>query len=406
MTTSDATPATVALDQDHRQTSVERLFQPISVGAYCLPHRIVMAPLTRSRAAQPGNVPSLLNAAYYAQRATAALIVSEATQVSMQGQGYAWTPGIHSREQTEGWRLVAGAVHAARGLIFMQLWHVGRISHPAVQPDRMLPVAPSAVRPTGQAFIENDRGEGELVPFITPRALETEEIPYVVAQYERGANNALRAGLDGIEIHGANGYLIDQFINSKTNKRIDQYGGNADNRARFLMEVLDAVCPVWGSERVGVRLSPLSTFNDISDDDPETTFGTIAEKLNNYRLAYLHIVNPAKDDLEANRPPTPRAMRMLRLIREKYKGLLMIAGGFDRETAEDWLDHGLADLIAFGRKYPANPDLPQRLRLRALLNRDDPTTYYGGGDKGYTDYPTLSQLRGEQPKPCVDERWR
>ena len=406
MSVSNTLDAPVPASENRTQSATERLFDPIKIGPYCLPHRIVMAPLTRSRARQPGNVPGLLNASYYAQRASAALIISEATQVSMQGQGYAWTPGIHSREQVEGWRLVAGAVHAAGGLIFMQLWHVGRISHPALQPDRMLPVAPSAIKPRGEAFIENERGEGELVPFVTPRSLETVEIPYVVAQYERGANNALHAGLDGVEVHAANGYLIDQFINSTTNKRTDQYGGGAENRARFLLEVIEAVTAVWGPERVGVRLSPLGSFNDIGDDDPETTFATIAEKLNDYRLAYLHLVNPATTDLEADRDPNPRALRMVELMREKYRGILMIAGGFDRETAEEWLREGRADLIAFGRKFIANPDLPKRLRDRSRLNRDDPTTYYGGGDKGYTDYPTLAQQRGEAPPPCVDERWR
>lgn len=407
MSSSSTMDAPAAARVDRTQSSFDHLFSPTRIGPFCLPHRIVMAPLTRSRARQPGNVPSILNASYYAQRASAALIISEATQVSMQGQGYAWTPGIHSRAQIEGWRLVAGAVHAAEGRIFMQLWHVGRISHPALQPDRMLPVAPSAIRPSGEAFIENERGEGALAPFVTPRALETVEIPYVVAQYERGANNALHAGLDGVEVHAANGYLIDQFINSSTNMRSDQYGGSAENRMRFLMEVVEAVSAVWGPERVGVRLSPLGTFNDVGDDDPETTFATIAEKLNDYRLAYLHLVNPAKNDLEAGREPDPRAMSMVNLLRRKYRGKLMIAGGFDRETAEDWLRQGYADLIAFGRKFIANPDLPRRLReQRAPLNRDDPTTYYGGGDKGYTDYPTLAQQRGEEPTPCIDERWR
>ena len=200
-------------------TSRDLLFEPIELGRYRLRHRIAMAPLTRSRARQPGNVPTALNACYYAQRASAALIISEATQVSMQGQGYAWTPGIHSREQIEGWRLVSGAVHGAGGLIFMQLWHVGRISHPALQPDGMLPVAPSAIKPSGEAFIENERGEGELVPFVTPRALQTEEMPYMVRQYTRGARNAMEAGMDGVEVHAANGYLLDQFINSRTNQR-------------------------------------------------------------------------------------------------------------------------------------------------------------------------------------------
>ena len=367
---------------------------------------MVMAPLTRSRARQPGNVPSPLNACYYAQRASAALIVSEATQVSQQGQGYAWTPGIHSPEQVEGWRGVTEAVHQAGGLIFLQLWHVGRISHPCLQPDGMLPVAPSAIKPAGQAFIENDKGEGELVPFVTPRALQIEEMPYIVRQYVRGAKNAFSAGFDGVEVHAANGYLLDQFINSSTNQRADRYGGAIENRARLLMEVVEAVSKVWDADRVGVRLSPLGTFNDISDDDPETTFGYIAKKLSDYRLAYLHLVNPAVAAIEQGAEPDPRATRMLDLLREKYRGTLILAGGFDQDTAEAWLEQGKADLIAFGRKFIANPDLPERFRSRAPLNADDPSTYYGGGAKGYTDYPTLAQERGEQPKPCVDDRWR
>jgi N-ethylmaleimide reductase len=386
--------------------SDELLFQPFALGSYTLPHRIVMAPLTRSRAGQPGNVPTRLNACYYAQRASAAFIISEATQVSMQGQGYAWTPGIHSREQVEGWRLVTEAVHEGGGKIFLQLWHVGRISHPALQPDNMLPVAPSAIRPSGEAFIENENGEGALVPFVTPRALQIEEMPYLVQQYVRGARNALRAGFEGVEIHGANGYLLDQFINSRTNRRTDRYGGAVENRARLLLEVVEAVSDIWGPDRVGVRLSPLGTFNDIGDDDPETTFGHVAAELSAYHLAYLHIVNPAMSALEKGVEPDPGALAMVDLMREKYRGTLIIAGGFDHDTAEQWLEQGRADLIAFGRKFLANPDLPERFRLRAPLNKDDPTTYYGGGAKGYTDYPSLAQERGEQPKPCVDETWR
>jgi N-ethylmaleimide reductase len=366
----------------------------------------VMAPLTRSRARQPGNVPSALNACYYAQRASAALIVTEATQVSQQGQGYAWTPGIHSREQVEGWRLVTDAVHKAGGLIFLQLWHVGRISHPSLQPDGMLPVAPSAIKPRGEAFIENENGEGELVPFVTPRALQIEEMPYLVRQYARGARNALEAGFDGVEVHAANGYLFDQFINSSTNRRTDAYGGPIENRMRLLIDVVEAVSDVWGQDRVGVRLSPLGTFNDMGDDEPEATFGHVAEKLNGGALAYLHIVNPAVAAIEKGIEPDPGARRMLELIRERYRGTLIIAGGFDYDTAEGWLRQGKADLIAFGRKFLANPDLPERFRSGASLNADDPSTYYGGGAKGYTDYPTLARERGEEPHPCVDERWR
>jgi N-ethylmaleimide reductase len=386
--------------------AMDKLFEPLQLGRYRLRHRILMAPLTRSRARRPGNVPTSLMACYYGQRASAGLIISEATQVSMQGQGYAWTPGIHSRDQIDGWRLTTGAVRALGGLIFQQLWHVGRISHPALQPDQMLPVAPSAIRPAGEAFIENDLGEGELVPFVTPRALDVAEIPYLVEQYARGAQNSMEAGFDGIEIHGANGYLLDQFLNSQTNHRDDDYGGSAENRARLLREVVEAVVRVWGADRVGVRLSPLGVFNDIGDKDPETTFGYAAGMLSDYGLAYLHLVNPATTAVENGAEPDERAGRVLQLIRSRFSGTLLIAGGFDRETAERWISDGRADAITFGRKFIANPDLPERLRERAPLNRDDPATYYGGGEKGYIDYLTLEQQRGEAPKPCLDTRWR
>jgi N-ethylmaleimide reductase len=365
-----------------------------------------MAPLTRSRARQPGNVPSSLAACYYAQRASAALIVSEATQVSMQGQGYAWTPGIHSREQVQAWRRVTQAVHEAHGLIFSQLWHVGRISHPALQPDNMLPVAPSAITPQGKAFIENERGEGELVPFVRPRALNIEEMPYIVGQYERAARNAQDADFDGVEIHAANGYLLDQFIETGTNRRTDAYGGPVENRTRLLLEIVEALTRIWGPDRVGVRLSPMGKMNDIRDDNPEATFGYIAERLSDYGLAYLHIVNPAMEQMQNGQEPDPRALETVKLIRKKYKGTLIMAGGFQADSAARWLREGLADLIAFGRKFIANPDLPERIRRGAPLNTDDPTTYYGGGEKGYTDYPSLAQDRGEQPKACVDQRWR
>ena len=405
---ADMSVATTSVAEAVRpqQAPAELLFQPYKLGTLTLPHRVVMAPLTRSRARQPGNVPTALNACYYAQRASAALIVSEATQVSMQGQGYAWTPGIHSREQVEGWRLVTDAVHQSGGRIFLQLWHVGRISHPSLQPDNMLPVAPSAITPAGNAFIENEKGEGQLAPFVRPRPLQIEEMPYLVQQYARGARNALAADFDGVEVHGANGYLLDQFISSGTNHRTDAYGGPVVNRARLLMEVVEAVSEVWGPDRVGVRLSPLGVMNDISDAEPEATFGTIAQMLNDFRFAYLHIVNPAAAATEKGETPDTAAQRMLALIREKYRGTLIICGGFDRDTAEAWLEQGKADLIAFGRKFIANPDLPERFRARLPLNADDPTTYYGGGAKGYTDYPSLAQERGEQPKACVDDRWR
>src|ERR1700730_11025923 len=385
-----------------RETDTGPLFQPYRLGPFNLPHRVVMAPLTRSRARQPGNVPGSLAACYYAQRASAALIVSEATQVSMQGQGYAWTPGIHSREQVEAWRRITDAVHQTAGLMFCQLWHVGRISHPALQPDNMLPVAPSAIIPAGKAFIENERGEGTLVPFVRPRALDIEEMPYVVAQYERAAINALAADFDGVEIHAANGYLLDQFIETGTNRRTDTYGGPVENRTRLLFEIAEALTPIWGPDRIGVRLSPLGKLNDIHDDNPEATFGYIAERLSDYCLAYLHIVNPAMEQMQNGQEPDPRALEMVKLIRKKYKGTLIMAGGVRADSGGRWLGEGWADLIAFGRKFIANPDLPERIRVGAPFNVDDPTTYYGGGEKGYTDYPSLAKDRGEQPQADDD----
>src|SRR5258706_3097201 len=266
------------------------LFEPYRLGSLALPHRIVMAPLTRSRAAQPGNVPTELNAEYYAQRASAALIITEATQISEEGQGYAWTPGIHSPEQVAGWRRVVDRVHARGGRIFLQLWHVGRISHPTLQPGGASPVAPSALKPEGKAFVAGASGNGELVPMETPRALETSEVGRVVRDYAAAARKAKEAGFDGVEIHGANGYLIDQFISSKTNQRTDRYGGSPENRGRFLFEVIEAVAGIWPRERIWLRLSPLGTFNDISDVAPEVTFGSIFARLNDTKIGYLHVV--------------------------------------------------------------------------------------------------------------------
>ncbi len=375
------------------------LFDPYPLGPYTLKNRLVMAPLTRSRSRQPGNIPTRLNAYYYAQRASAGLIISEATQVSQQGQGYAWTPGIHSPEQVEGWRLVTDAVHAAGGLIFMQLWHVGRVSHPALQPDGGLPVAPSAIPLQGMAFIASEKGEPELVPFVAPRALETEELPGIVRQYQDAARNALAAGFDGVEVHSANGYLLDQFLNSSTNRRIDDYGGPVENRARLLMEVVEAVCGVWGSDRVGVRLSPEGTFNDMGDDDPEALFGHVASRLNDFDLAYLHVVQP---EIAGNATVTladPNGRSIVKMIRGIYRGTLMVCGGYDYRKASRAVEIEGIDLIAFGRLFLANPDLPERLRQAAPLNQPDEATFYGGGAKGYIDYPTLRQQRGEVKMP-------
>src|SRR6202171_5763142 len=386
--------ATAARTRAIQAPDTDVLFQPYRLGPFNPPHRIVMAPLHAPPARHAADVQSSLAACYYAQRASAALIVSEATQVSMQGQGYAWTPGIHSHEQAEAWHRVTKAVHQANGLIFNQLWHVGRISHPALQPDNMLPVAPSAIIPEGKAFIENERGEGELVPFIRPRALNIEEMPFIVAQYERAARNAEAADFDGVEIHAANGYLLDQFIETGTNRRTDAYGGPVENRARLLFEIAEALMPICGPDRIGVRLSPMGKLNDIHDDNPEATFGYIAERLSDYRFAYLHIVNPALEQMQSGKAPDPRALALVETIRKKFKGTLIVAGGFQADTAEQWLRERRADLLAFGRKFIANPDLPERLRGGGPFNTDDPTTYYGGGEKGYTDYPSLAQDRG------------
>ncbi|HYE36700.1 alkene reductase [Methylocaldum sp.] len=379
------------------------LFEPYTLGPYTLKNRMVMAPLTRSRAGQPGNIPTALNALYYAQRASAGLIISEATQVSQQAQGYAWTPGIHTLDQVIGWRSVTDAVHRANGLIFMQLWHVGRISHPALQPDGQLPVAPSAIPASGMAFIANERGEGEMVPFVIPRALATDEMPYIVKQYTQGASNALKAGFDGVEIHAANGYLLDQFLNTSSNRRTDEYGGPVENRVRLLMEVVDAVCKTWGAQRVGIRLSPLGTFNDMGDDHPEELFGYIAEQLNRFNLAYLHIVEPEIARDIATKAYDPRGRAIMKLIRDNYRGTLIVCGGFDHAKAMACLAEKRADLVAFGRLFLANPDLPERFRQTAELNRPDESTYYGGGAKGYVDYPTLKQLRGKEPMPLFNE---
>ena len=281
-------------------TSID-LFSPYQLGPLSLPNRIVMAPMTRNRAGG-GNAPTALNATHYAQRASAGLIVAEASQVSPQGIGYPGTPGIHSAEQIAGWKLVTNAVHAAGGRIFLQLWHVGRISHPSLQPDGALPVAPSAIAPAGQAWTLDG-----MKPYVTPRALETAEIPGIVEQYRQGAANAKAAGFDGIEVHAAHGYLLDQFLRDKTNKRTDRYGGNAANRARIVVEVMEAVAGVWGGERVGVHLSPTNlAFNDISDSDPADTFTTAVRELDRLGLGYLHLVEPGPADPVPSHPPPQR----------------------------------------------------------------------------------------------------
>lgn len=357
------------------------LFTPIQLGRYELPNRIVMAPLTRNRAGA-GNVPQALNALYYQQRASAGLIISEASQVCPQGQGYPATPGIHSAEQVEGWKTVTQAVHEKGGRIFLQLWHVGRISHPSLQPDGALPVAPSAIRPQGDAMTY----EG-MQPFVTPRALELEEIPGIIEHYRQGAKNALEAGFDGVEVHGANGYLLDQFLRDGTNHRTDAYGGSLENRVRLLLEVTQAAIDVWGNDRVGVRLSPSSTFNDMTDSDPKTTFSYAIQALNAFDLAYLHLLEPSEADLRYGGTPIPT-----REFRPLYNGTLMVNWDYDQATGHQAIAEGQADLVSYGKLFIANPDLPRRFRENAPLNEPNPNTFYGGGAEGYTDYPSLEDV--------------
>lgn len=348
------------------------LFTPIEIGDLSLPNRVVMAPMTRNRA-DAEDAPHDLNVEYYRQRASAGLIITEGSQVSPQGKGYPRTPGIHSERQLAGWRRVTDAVHDAGGRIFLQLWHVGRASHPSLQPGNALPVAPSAIAPEGETFT----GEG-MHPFVVPHALSTAEIPGVVAQFRHGAEQARKAGFDGVELHGANGYLIDQFLRDGTNQRSDAYGGSVENRARFLREVVEAVVAVWGAARVGVRLSPTGSFNSMSDRDPAATFGHAAELLGRYGLAYLHVVEDASGFGWTE-------------LKRRFGGPYIANGGYDRARADAVLAAGRADLISFGAPYIANPDLVERLRHTAPLTEADRSTFYGGDHRGYIDYQPFAQ---------------
>lgn len=347
------------------------LLSPYKFGGLTLKNRMVMAPMTRSRALD-GNVPNPLAIKYYVQRAGAGLIVTEATQVSPQGVGYIRTPGIHSAEQVAGWKKITDAVHQAGGKIFLQLWHVGRISHPDFH-GGALPVAPSAIAAKGTVFTA--QGSKDMV---TPRALELSEIPGIVEQFRKGAENAKAAGFDGVELHGANGYLLDQFTRDGSNKRTDAYGGAIENRARLPLEITDAVASVWGKQRVGYRISPRSPFNDMADSDPATTFSYLSEQLSKREIGYLHVTEPAD---------TPN--RISPLLRKIFKGTYIVNGGYNAETGNAAILSGEADLVAFGVPFLANPDLPVRFARNAPLNTPDPATFYAGEERGYTDYPTL-----------------
>ena len=355
-----------------------RLLEPYRLGDLQLPNRLVMAPLTRNRAT--GCVVQPIHAIYYSQRAGAGLIISEGTQIAPLGQGYQDTPGIYTREHLEAWRRVTDAVHDAGGRIFAQLWHVGRVSHSYYHGG--VPVAPSAIAPSGKAY--TPRG---MLPYETPHALTTAGIREIVDQFRHAAHVARDAGFDGVEIHGANGYLIDQFLQTGANQRRDEYGGSVENRLRFLMEVVVAVGSVWPAGRVGVRLAPGGGTNGIHDDDPVTTFGAAASALDTVPgLAYLHVVEAAV----GSSSPDERAVCATELVRPLYRGTVISTGGYSPESAEKALEHDLADLIGFGRLFIANPDLPERIRIGAELNVPDRTTFYAGGEHGYTDYPALT----------------
>ena len=344
------------------------LFDPVQIGAWRLPNRIVMAPLTRCRASA-GRVPNDLMREYYVQRASAGLILSEATAVSPMGVGYPDTPGIWSEEQVEGWKKITAAVHAAGGRILLQLWHVGRISDPFYL-DGQLPLAPSAIAAEGTVSLLRPQR-----PFVTPRALEREEIPGIVAAYRKGAENAKAAGFDGVEIHGANGYLLDQFLQDKTNKRTDDYGGPVENRARLMLEVADACIAVWGADRVGMHLAPRGDAHDMGDSDPSATFGYVARELGKRKIAFLC----TREHLGAN--------RLSPQLKEIFGGPLIANENFDLESAQRVIADGEADAVAFGRMFIANPDLPARFAAAAALNPPDPATFYASGPQGYTDYP-------------------
>jgi N-ethylmaleimide reductase len=343
-----------------------------------LSNRIVMAPMTRSRAVE-GNAPNPLAADYYAQRASAALIVTEAAQVSPQGVGYVRTPGLHTAEQLAGWTAVTEAVHAAGGKIFAQLWHVGRVSHPVFH-GGALPVAPSAIAAEGEVFTPD--GSAKMV---TPRALEMNELPGVVEQFQRGAEVAKAAGFDGVEIHGANGYLLDQFLRDGANRRGDAYGGSVANRARLPLEVAEAVMGVWGPGRVGYRVSPNFSMHSMGDSNPTETFTYLARELDARRLGYLHVMEPIAGQMAA-----PAEARVAPALRRAFGGALIVNGGYDRRTGADAVRSGAADLVAFGVPFLANPDLPRRLREEAPLNAPDFATFYAGEEKGYVDYPALA----------------
>ena len=355
-----------------------KLFEPYALGPTELANRIVMAPLTRNRAIE-GMVPNPLAVEYYGQRASAGLLITEASQVSQQGQGYQDTPGIYSKEQVAGWRKVTDEVHKRGGKIFIQLWHVGRISHNDLQAGGKQPVGPSAVAAKGKTFVG-----GKFVDVSVPRELALSEIPGIIEAFRVGAANAIAAGFDGVEVHGANGYLLDQFAKDGANKRTDAYGGSIENRARLMLEVSRAVAAEAGPNRTGIRLSPVTPANDISDSNPQPLFEYITDQLSALKLVYIHVIEGATGGPRDNAPFDYASLR------KRFKGTYIANNGYDHGLAEKVLGDGNADLIAFGKPFISNPDLVARLKKNAPLNEPDKNTFYGGGAKGYTDYPVLA----------------
>lgn len=372
-------------------TMTPSLFEPVIAGKLRLSNRIVMAPLTRNRS--PGAIPAPITATYYAQRASAGLIITEATAISQQAQGYSDVPGLYAPEQLEGWRQVTEAVHAAGGIIVTQLWHVGRISHASLQPGGAAPVAPSAIRAAAKTYVVDENGQGRFVDTSEPRALAIEELPGIVEDYRRAARAAMNVGFDGVELHSANGYLIDQFLRSGSNKRTDAYGGSIANRARLLEEVIEAIVAETGPGRTGVRISPVTPSNDAADSEPQPLFEHVVRMLARHPLAYIHVVEGAtggaRDHVQGDSPFDYNALRAA-YHAAGGEGAWMVNNGYDKTMAEAAVSEGRADLVAFGKPFIANPDLVRRLRENAPLNEGDRKTYYGGGEQGYTDYPALA----------------
>src|SRR3954468_13561620 len=365
--------------------SQTKLFEPYKLGPITLPNRLVMAPLTRNRAVPPGMVPSPLAIDYYGQRASAGLLITEASQVSQQGQGYQDTPGIYSKQQVAGWRKVTERVHDRGGRIFIQIWHVGRISHTSLQPNIGAPVGPSAIRAKGKTFVG-----GTFTDISEPRALTLEEIPGIIESFRRGTSNALEAVFDGVEIHGANGYLLDQFAKDGTNKRADAYGGLIENRAKLMVEIAKVVSAEAGCDRTGIRISPVTPSNDVSDSNPQRLFDHIVDQLNALKLTYIHVVEGATGGPRDNAPFDYASLR------KRFKQAYIANNGYDIELATKVLAENAADLIAFGKVFISNPDLVERLKKGAPLNPFDKATFYGGGAKGYTDYPTLDAAQAAE----------